>query len=297
MQTPSSFHDVTVPGIGRITYAQAGSGPPVLLLHGLGATHAIWRLNIPALAQDHTVYAPDLPGHGDSASPKLPYTLNFGVRFAAAFMDAAGLDKVALVGSSMGGLLALATAVRHPQRIQALALADPAGLGRELARPMRLASVPLIGPILAALEMRFRPGLLPSLFHHPDRIDPDMAAEINRMASAPGIRSTALNVLRHGVSLGGLKPSLVQLDGLRHLSCPVFIVWGAEDRIIPVAHTQLARQAMPSAQVHVLPECSHLPFIEKPQAFNSLLTNFLGEVRLRQAAAVPAPPRQERQVL
>jgi pimeloyl-ACP methyl ester carboxylesterase len=287
MQPAFKLHQVHLPGIGATSYAVAGSGPPVLLLHGLGATHAIWRLNVPSLASLCTVYAPDLPGHGDSARPRVPYTLDFGVRFTTAFMDAVGLSQVILVGSSLGGLLALATAVRHSDRVAALALASPAGLGRELARGMRWASVPVIGPLLAAVEMRFGPGLLPSLVHRPEALDPDMAAEIHQMASAPGVRGVVLSVVRHGVALGGLRPSLVQMEGFRRLSCPVLLVWGAEDRIIPVAHAYRAREARPETQVYVLPECGHLPQIEKAGEFNQRVSQFLQGV-----SSSPATLRQ-----
>lgn len=262
----------------------------MLLIHGLGASHAIWRLNVPSLASLGTVYAPDLPGHGDSARPRVPYTLDFGVRFTTAFMDSVGLPRAILVGNSLGGLLALATAARHPDRVAALALASPAGLGRELARAMRWASVPVIGPLLAAMEMRFGPGLLPSLVYRPETLDPEIAAEIHRMASAPGVRGVVLSALRHGVALGGLRPSLVQMEGFRRLSCPVLLVWGEDDRIIPVAHAYRAREARPDTLVYVLPECGHLPQIEKTAEFNQRVSHFLEQVSsssasLRQASS------------
>ncbi len=295
MQTPSSLHFVNVPGVGRIAYAQAGTGLPVLLLHGLGADHAIWRPTVAALSQRFTVYAPDLPGHGQSAHPKRAYTLDFGVAFAAALLDALRLEKAAVIGASMGGMLATALAVRHPQRVQALVLADPAGLGRELARPMRLATVPVIGPLLAFLDMRFGPGLIPSLVHRPERLEPGMAQEIYRMASAPGVRSAALNVLHQGVSPGGMKPALVQLEGFSGLTCPVLVLWGAEDKIIPVAHAELARKALPAAQVHVFLECGHLPFLEEAEASNRLVSAFLRDALAAEgAAAIPASTNEGR---
>lgn len=275
MQASAPLRYVLLPDVGRIAYAQAGAGPPLLLLHGLGADHAIWRPTVAALSERFTVYAPDLPGHGQSDHPKRAYTLDFGLAFATAFLDALGLERVGVIGASMGGMLATALAVRHPRRVQALVLADPAGLGRELARPMRLATVPVIGPLLALLDMRRGPGLIPSLVHRPERLEPGMAQEIYRMASAPGVRSAALNVLHQGVSPGGVKPSLVQLDGFSRLTCPVLVLWGAEDQIIPVAHAELARRALPSAQVHVLPDCGHLPFLEETEMSNRLVSDFL----------------------
>ncbi|MBI4203271.1 MAG: alpha/beta fold hydrolase [Chloroflexi bacterium] len=266
---------IHLPGIGAVAYARAGSGPPVLLLHGLGGDYAVWGMNLPALASAYTVYAPDLPGHGGSARTRAPYTLDFGVGFTIAFLDTLGLERVTLVGSSMGGLVALAAAIRYPERTHALALASPAGLGRELPRAMRLASIPIVGPLLAFLDMRLGPGLLPTLFHQPHLINPAMLQEIHRMASVPGVQRAAISILRQGVNLGGLRPDLVQLDGLHGFNRPVLVVWGQQDAVIPVSHAYRARAASPTAGVHILPGCGHLPQIEKAQEFNRLLLDFL----------------------
>ncbi|MBI4310360.1 MAG: alpha/beta fold hydrolase [Chloroflexi bacterium] len=271
-------YDIDLPGLGRTRYGAAGSGPPVVLLHGLGATHVIWRPNAGPLAEQYAVYAPDFPGHGGSRTPGVRYSLAAGVRFVVTFMDALGLRRAVLVGSSMGGLVALAVAARHPEMVAGLALASPAGLGRDVSLAMRLAALPVAGPLLARLAPSTGEGFLPSLFYRPEAIDPHMVAEINAMASAPGIQDTALAVLRSSVGLGGLRRDVVQLQALKQATCPVLIVWGKEDRILPVTHAFRAQAAQPLAEVHVLPECGHLPNVEKAQEFNQMVLEFAGRV-------------------
>lgn len=275
MQTAPSLHQVPLLGVGTIRYAVAGSGPPVVLLHGLGGSWPVWRPTIPVLALACSVYAPDLPGHGASDKPRMAHTLESGAAFTVGFMDALGLARATLVGNSLGGLLALATALEHPSRVAALVLASPAGLGRELARPLRWASAPLVGPLLAALEIGLSGGLLHQLFHRPGDIDRGLLKEILTNAAGPGVRRTVLSTLRHGVDLRGLRPGMVLLERMGQLRCPTLVVWGQEDRVIPVAHAHLVHKYLPGAQVHVLRECGHLPQMEKAPEFNGLVATFL----------------------
>ncbi len=176
-----THRSLALEGIGEIGYVTAGIGPAVVLLHGLGASAIAWQENIAALSERHTVYAPDLPGHGTSAKPDVDYDLEYGVRFLEGFMDAVRLDRPAVVGNSMGGLMALATALRLPERASALVLVDSAGLGWEVAWPLRLVSLPVIGPILEATDLRLGLGFMRRLFHDPERIDPAVIQELSRL--------------------------------------------------------------------------------------------------------------------
>ena len=119
---------VTVDGI-RTHYVAAGEGEPLLLLHGLGASLMAWALNIEPLSQKFSVYAIDIPGHGDSEKPDIDYQLPTAVDFVREFMNVLGIERASIAGSSMGGMIALRTAVEFPELVDRLVLVDAAGLG------------------------------------------------------------------------------------------------------------------------------------------------------------------------
>ena len=246
----------------------------MVLLHGLGASVVAWRYNVSALSERYSVYAPDLPGHGESAKPDIAYDLEAGVRFVLQFLDTLGLERVALVGNSIGGLVALASALRRPDRAQSLVLADTAGLGRELAWPILLAALPGIGSLLDALDVRSGLRFAPRIFHHPERVDPAVHEELMRLRKLPGVRRAVLSTMRSGVSLLGLRSSLLLLH---HGSVPVptLVVWGQEDRIIPVRHARRVARQVPEVQVRILPDCGHWPQMEQAEAFNEAVMAFL----------------------
>ncbi len=274
---PSQF--VSLEEVGQVHYLAAGKGEPVVLLHGLAASVVAWRRNISVLAQRYAVYAPDLPGHGDSDKPDIAYSLDEGVRFLSRFLDALRLERAVLVGNSTGGLLALAMALRQPERVRALVLVDIPGLGRELAWPLRLASVPGLGLALEALNIATSQRFAPKLFYRPERIEPSVGRELARLQNDPGVRRAALRSLRHGVNLLGLHRLLLLLhDSPAKIPAPTLIVWGHEDRVTPVEHAHRAASLIPGAQVCVLPDCGHWPQMEQAQAFNEALLAFLAKV-------------------
>ena len=276
MQTPESNHFITLDGIGSIHYVATGHGPPLVLLHGLGVSVVSWRYNISALSERYSVYALDQPGHGESDKPDITYDLETGVRFVLQFLDTLGLERVALVGNSMGGLVALALALRRPDRVQSLVLVDSPGLGRGLAWPIRLAALPGIGSLLDALDVRTGLRLAPRIFHHPERVDPAVHEELLRLRKLPEVRRAVLSTLRSGVSLLGLRPSLRLLHHSSvPLPVPTLVVWGQQDRIIPVKHARRVARHSPDVQVCVLPDCGHWPQMEQAQAFNEAVLAFL----------------------
>ena len=135
---------VTVNGI-RTHYVAAGEGEPLLLLHGLGASLMAWALNIEPLSRKFSVYAIDIPGHGDSEKPDMDYLLPTAVDFVRDFMRALGIERASIAGNSMGGMIALKTAIDFPELVDRLVLVDAAGLGREVAWFIRAMSLPLVG--------------------------------------------------------------------------------------------------------------------------------------------------------
>ncbi len=276
---PTSHRFVDLGGIGSVHYVAAGQGPTVVLLHGLAASVVAWRYNISALSEKSAIFAPDLPGPGESAKPKVRYDTEFGLHFLQQFLDALGVDCPILMGNSTGGFLALAWALRHPERVQSLVLVDVPGLGREVAWPLRLAALPGIGPLLESMDAMAGTRFAPRLFHHPERVDPEIRKELSRLLRLPGVRHAVLDTLRIGVGLLGLRSSLL----LTHysptsLSVPTLVVWGQEDRIVPVRNAWRFARRFPDVQLRILSDCGHCPQMEQAQAFNAEVLTFLDKV-------------------
>jgi pimeloyl-ACP methyl ester carboxylesterase len=272
---PGSHKYVDVDGI-RAHYVVAGDGSPVVLLHGLGASVVAWRDNIAPLAGRFTVYAVDIPGHGDSAKPRMAYTLDQGVDFLTSFLDAVGVPAAAFVGNSMGGLIALRTAMERPERASHLVLVDSAGLGREVSPFLRLMSAPLLGEVLERSSAKGTEAMLRVVFSQRDFITPELVDELTRTRASPGAKRAVLRMLRHGVGFRGVRPTVRFEDQLPGLSVPVLVVWGEKDRVFPVAQAIGAARASPSVRLAVFPGCGHWPQMERAAEFNDLLLDFLG---------------------
>lgn len=275
MAVPGSHEYIDVDGI-RTHYFVAGGGPAVVLLHGLGASVVAWRDNIGPLADRFTVYAVDIPGHGDSAKPRMAYTLDQGVDFLTGFLDAVGVATAALIGNSMGGLIALRTAIEHPGRVSHLVLVDSAGLGREVSPYLRLMSLPLLGEAIERSSNRGTEAMLRVVFARQDLITPELVEELTRTRASHGAKRAALRMLRHGVGVRGVRPRIRLEHRLPELSVPVLVAWGEEDRIFPVAQAIDAAHGSPSIQLAVFPKCGHWPQMEGTAEFNDLLLDFLG---------------------
>ena len=259
----------------RIHYVEAGSGPPVVLVHGIAASGLDWHFTIPAVASSFTAIVPDLPGFGQSAVPTVGNTsLADGLRFLDQFLDALDLEAVALVGNSMGGLICGHYAITRPARVRQLALVDPAGLARDVSWYFRLLTLPLLGkrllrprPDAAALVAR-------GLFADPRRA-PDWWLADKVLDRGPAARRYLLLLLRSGVTVFGLDRRLAMLEGLARLTVPLLVVWGAEDRVIPAWHLALVRSHLPRARTHLMRRAGHVPMLERPDEFNQVLLRFL----------------------
>ena len=259
----------------RVRYYQAGSGPPVILLHGLGEAAVIWYANVEPLARGHTVYAPDLPGHGASDEPPWEYSLENSVYFLEAFMDALGLERASLVGNSMGGLVALALALERPQRVRRLVLEDAAGLGREIAGFLRFMSMPILGELLVSNRPNATQWVLRQVFHNKAHVTERLVSLIHKERSRPGNTAAMLKMLRVGVSPLGVRPAINLTTRLRELQVPTIVFWGREDRVFPLAHGKRAARLIPEGKLRVFEQCGHWPHLEVSQAFNRALLDFL----------------------
>jgi 4,5:9,10-diseco-3-hydroxy-5,9,17-trioxoandrosta-1(10),2-diene-4-oate hydrolase len=277
-------HRVDVGGL-TTRYFAAGAGRPLVLLHGDGESAFDWSWTLPALARTRRVYAPDLPGSGENAKPAADYSPAFLERFAASFLDAAGIGRAAVVGSSLGGLVALRLALSEPTRVSALVLVASSGLGRAVNLGLSALVVPGYGDLAvgwagtsagAAQRARGRARLL---FARPGRAPKAWVSEQYRLARTPGFLAAQLAALR--AELDPLGQREVLLDKLPNLTMPTLVVWGERDRILPVWQARVALARLPQGSIEIIPDCGHLPHVEWPDRFVRALDGFLGDEEAR----------------
>jgi len=282
-------HDIDVDGL-PICYLTAGTGPPLVLLHGAGDNALDWRWVMPALAANHRVYALDLPGSPDSARPAADYSPAFFERFVAGFLDALDIERAAMVGNSLGGLVALRLALSESARVTALVLVDSAGLGRAVNPAFTSVNVPGLGE--AAMPLWRTPigvhqrawGRAALLFAHPPRSVPrEWLAEQRRLALSPGYLEAHVTALRNQVSPGGQREVLI--DRLPLLEVPTLVIWGARDRVFPKSQARDAVARLQKGSLALIPDCGHMPHVECPDRFVAALDEFLGGQAHRLSAA------------
>lgn len=257
-----------------------GEGPAVLFIHGLAGRWANWLEQMPALAEAHRVIALDLPGFGASPLPREPISMYGYARIVDELLQALGVCDAAVVGNSMGGEIAAELAISFPQRVDSLVLVSAAGLStagvpairralpllRRLERPLAEGISRLASDSAHAAR---RPGLrrigLRVVAEHPEQLPPALAAE-----------------LMAGAGKGGFVPALQALQDhelrsrLGRIACRTLIVWGEHDRLVPVADAATFASLIEGSRTVVMRDTGHVPMLERPDAFNALLTDFLG---------------------
>jgi pimeloyl-ACP methyl ester carboxylesterase len=272
-------HSIEVDGL-PIRYLTAGTGPPLVLLHGAGDNALDWKWVLPALARTHRVYAPDLPGSPDSARPAADYSPAFFERFVANLLDALDIEGAVVAGNSLGGLIALRLALSEPARVTALILVDSAGLGRAVNPAFTYVNVPGLGEV--AMPLWRTPigahqrawGRAALLFARPANVPREWLAEQRRLALSPGYLEAHLRALRAQVDPGGQREVLV--DRLPLLNVPTLVVWGARDRVFPESQAREAAARLQEGSLAVIPDCGHMPHVECPDRFVAALEPFLG---------------------
>lgn len=264
----------------RVGYYQAGRGPVLLLLHGIGGSALTWKRVIRDLARRYTVVAPDLLGHGASERLRGDYSLGAHASTVRDLLVKLGHDRVTVCGHSLGGGVAMVFSYQFPERCERLILVDSGGLGPEVSPLLRLMSLPgseYIVPLgtwpgLARAAAAVGSGLGRLGF----RLSP-VADEIWQAYYTLGsadARRAFLATLRAVVDFHGQKVSAV--DRLYLASqVPVMIVWGSEDRIIPVEHARAAHRSMPGSRLEILKGVGHFPHAEDPDGFVDLLEDFM----------------------
>jgi pyruvate dehydrogenase E2 component (dihydrolipoamide acetyltransferase) len=249
----------------RLRYLTLGEGDsvPVLLLHGFGADLNTWMFTQPALADGRQVIALDLPGHGGSGKQLDRADAESLAAIVEHALNALGIERLHLVGHSMGGGIAISFAVREPERVATLTLISSAALGPEI-------NAAFIEGFVRAARRREAIEALNLLVHDPALVSRTMIEDVLRYKRLDGVPE-ALAAFAEEWFPGG-RQRVVLGDAVAVLKLPVQIIWGREDRIIPVAHAEALASRVP---VHILEQTGHLPHMEKAGEVNRLIKRLI----------------------
>ncbi len=274
---------VAVDGL-RIHYWQAGTqGSPVLLLHGGGTDSArlSWEPMLTALAANHRVFAPDMPGYGESQfNSTAACTLADYPGFVAHFMDALGLERASLGGISMGGGISLGLCLTYPQRVDRLVLINSYGL-QDKAPYAFLSYLMVQMPWLirwSYASMRSSRWMarwaLRSIFYSAQAMGEDLVDQVFE-----AIKHPLAGEVFHRFQSSELLPSrlrTVYMPRLGEIQQPVLLIHGQNDTLVPVRYARMAHERLPDSRLEVIPQCGHWAQREKPELVNRLVTDFLG---------------------
>jgi pimeloyl-ACP methyl ester carboxylesterase len=268
---------INVKGINTRYWAAGDKGPVLLLIHGFGASVEIWQHNIEPLAKFYRVYAIDLVGFGRTDNHEGTYTSPFMVQFINDAMTALNLEKVTLIGLSMGGGLSILYTLSFPDKVDKLVLVDSAGLGKEIIFSMRLMSLPFLGELVTKPSRKmaylfFKPAVL-----NPAQLKGQFTDIYYDLFSLPGAQMAMLKVLRSGCTIFGVKRHILNetMMNLHRITSPTLIIWGKQDAIIPLKQAYNAKEKISNSKLHIIEQCGHMPNFEKPDEFNQAVLDFL----------------------
>jgi pimeloyl-ACP methyl ester carboxylesterase len=267
----------------EVSYRMGGDGPAILLIHGMAGSSLTWKEVMPLLARSYTVLAPDLLGHGESAKPLGDYSLGSFASGLRDFLAVVGVERMTVVGQSLGGGVAMQLAYQYPELCERLALVNSGGLGREVSWMLRLLTLPgaeFIMPVLFPAFVRDRGNDLSQFLLRKGLRAPRIAEMWRAYVSLaePENRRAFVRTLRAVVDTGG---QVVSAKDRLYLTVgmPTLIVWGDADHIIPVAHAYAAHEAMPGSRLEVFEGVGHFPHAEEPLRFAAVLTDFIETTR------------------
>jgi len=264
----------------RVGYRTGGSGPVIVLVHGMAGSSATWRYVIPTLADHFTVVAPDLVGHGESEKPRGDYSLGNFASGVRDLMLALGHERATLVGQSLGGGIAMQFAYQFPERCDRLVLVSSGGLGDDVNWLLRVLALP-------GAELALRLGCHDWVHDAGEtlrgwlaRVGLHTGRHVNEVWEGYGsladgdTRTAFLHTLRSVVDIGGQRVSATDRLYLA-AEMPTLIMWGDHDRIIPVAQGHASHAAMPGSRLEIFEGAGHFPHCEDPERFCDVLLDFM----------------------
>jgi pimeloyl-ACP methyl ester carboxylesterase len=259
----------------RVNYIEMGEGPPLVFVHGLSGCWQNWLENIPHFARSRRVIAIDLPGFGESELPNEEISMPGYGRFVDAFLGEIGVDRASIVGNSMGGFIAAEVAVSHPERVDKLGLVSAAGVmtvgpaqltvASRLARSFNAGSARVLARRHSLVRRRgMRKVVLYGIVTHPELLQPELVYEIASGGGKPGFMDAFKAVLDYDFR-----------DRLPEISVPTLIVWGRNDRVVPVSGAYAYEKLISGSRRVIFEETGHVPMLERPARFNELVEEFI----------------------
>jgi pimeloyl-ACP methyl ester carboxylesterase len=275
----SQLNTVEVDG-SQINYADTGDGggTPVVLVHGLAGQWQNWIENIPRLARERRVVALDLPGFGQSPTPADGEISIQGYgRVVKRFCETLGLERVALVGNSMGGFITAEMTIQDPDRVERLVLISAAGITSSNVHEAPTAVIGRVAQVITAVTAaghrrmarrpRGRHAALALVVRHPSKLKPDTAWEgLMKGADKPGFRAALMASVRYDYR-----------ERLSEIRCPTLILWGENDSVITVEDAHEYERLISDSRKTVMEDTGHVPMVERPRAVNDVLLEFLAE--------------------
>ena len=275
----------------QISYRTGGSGPVVLLIHGMAGSSAAWKPILEDLGQHATYVAPDLPGHGYSDKPRADYSVAAFANGMRDLLVVLGISKVTVVGHSLGGGVAMQFCYQFPRFVERLVLVAAGGVMREVNPVLRLVTLPGAGEVLAMLRV---PGVLPVV-----RWGVDKLADAPRLPGAPASWSPSRILKDHDDLLrvvGGFADAHATRAFLRTLHAvvdwrgqsvtmldrcylterlPMMVMWGTDDTVIPYHHAVITNTVIPHSELVTFEGAGHFPFHDDPERFTRTLIDFI----------------------
>ena len=264
----------------RVGYRTGGSGPAIVLIHGMAGNSGTWRYVMPALTERFTVIAPDLMGHGESEKPRGDYSLGAFCCGVRDLMLALGHERATIVGHSLGGGIAMQFAYQFPERCERLVLVSSGGLGDEVNLLLRLLALPGAEYVLpiACTNWFHDAGINVSewLGHVGLRPSPRLTEVWESYGSLADAqtRTAFLHTLRSVVDVAGQRVSAADRLYLA-ARVPTLVVWGDHDRIIPVEQGFAAHDSIAGSRLEIFEGVGHFPHCEQPSRFAAALTDFM----------------------
>lgn len=276
-------HFIHLAGV-RMHYLSAGAhGSPVILLHGGGVDSASlsWKLALPALAESHRVFAPEMPGYGTSDRPaSFQHTIENYIALLLRFMDTLEINKAHLAGVSMGGAIAIGFTLAHPGRAIKLVPVSSYGLQRITPTPQwlsyaltRNAAMSNVTYAMLKHSRSLAGASLKAIFADPQNITPDLIDDVYAEIKKAGTGSAFAQFQQHEVTRAGLRTNY--MDRLHEINALTCFIHGEKDALVPLADATDAAQRVPNAQLQVMHNCGHWPQRERPDEFNRIINEFL----------------------
>jgi 4,5:9,10-diseco-3-hydroxy-5,9,17-trioxoandrosta-1(10),2-diene-4-oate hydrolase len=279
--------------VGRLNvhHTYGGRGSPALFIHGLGSSgYMEWRFNLPAAARGRRVYAPDLPGFGRSEKPRARYGIPYFARVLDRYLEGRRLASADVVGTSLGGRIALELALKYPERVRKLVLVNALGLGRprvQLHYPLMI--LPWLGETVMGIAkgaLRWAPANVirkvaaryaGASVDLAQAMDEGYLGDLRELYADAGFTKSYLATVRSLVTPKVLFGEQDLTGELKRIEAETLFIWGADDTLFPLEHATRAHSEMTGSRLAIIEGAGHTPHAERPEEFNRILTGFLAD--------------------